>query len=235
MKELIQNLIKEYRLESEEFIYNNSMFILAHYPELQKSDFFLFHFGKVSMFRQKVDGNLKKFEYELNSMIGTLRSDKLMEYKSRYIEKNLSLIIVAENDEGTEDLNWMLKSEENYYQSRKYILTYSRGELEALNNKIQEIDKTLVLSLTELVSLNSDKLKNFSGEPWFNLLTRIFTKIPFFNYHITDGEKRVLEDIDKSIFSKLDELNLIGVYNSILEHDLGADVNDLVELITKED
>ncbi|MFD2825639.1 ABC-three component system middle component 1 [Leeuwenhoekiella polynyae] len=235
MKELIQNLIEGYRLESEEFMYNDSTFILAHYPELQKSDFFLFQFGKVSMFRQKVDGNLKKFEYELNSMIGTLRSDKLLEYKSRYIEKNLSLIIVAENDEGTEDINWMLKSEENYYQSRKYILTYSQGELEVLNDKIKEIDKTLVLSLTELVSLNSDKLKNFSDEPWFNLLTRIFTKIPFLNYHVTDGEKRVLEDIDKSIFSKLDELNLIGVYNSILEHDMGADINDLVELITKED
>lgn len=235
MKELLQNLIDDCGLESKEFTYNDSTFILAHYTELQKSDFFLFQFGQVSSFRQKVEADLKKFEYELNSLVGTIRSEELLEYKSRFIDKNLSLIIVADNDEGSEDINWMLKSEENYYQSRKYILTFSQEELEALNEKINQIDKTLALSLTELVSLNSDKLKDFTDEPWFNLLTRIFTKIPFFNYQVADGEKRVLEDIDKSIFSKLDELDLVSVYDYIIAHDLGTDINGLVELITKED
>lgn len=222
-------------LESKEFHYQGSTFILAHYSELQKSDFFLFQFGRVSKFREKIEGDLKKFEFELNSLVGTIRNEQLLKYKSRYIDKNLSLIIVAENDEGTKDLNWMFKSEENYYQSRKYILTYSQKELEELNQKIEEVNKTLVLSLTELVSLNSDKLNDSSVEQWFYLLTRIFTKIPFLNYEVGDGEKQVLENIDKSIISKLDELNLKTVYNSILEHDLESTIQDLVEIITKED
>lgn len=235
MKELLQNLIEDCGLESKEFQYQDSKFILANYSDLQKSDFFLFQFGRVSVFREKVKTDLKKFEFELNSLVGNIRNEELLEYKSRFIDKNLSLIIVAENDEGSEDLNWMFKSEENYYQSRKYILTYSQEELEELNQKIEEIDKTLVLSLTELVSLNSDKLKDFSDEPWFYFLTRIFTKIPFFNYEVADGEKQVLEDIDQSIISKLDKLNLKNVYDSILAYDLDSDIKGLVEIVMKED
>ena len=235
MKALIQNLIEDCGLESKEFQYQNSTFILAHYSEIQKSDFFLFQFGRVSEFREKVEADLKKFEFELNSLVRNIRNEQLLEYKSRYIDKNLSLIIAAENDEGIKDLNWMYKSEENYYQSRKYILTYSQEELEELHQKSKEINKTLVLSLTELVSLNSDKLKDFIDEPWFYLLTRIFTKIPFFNYQVADGEKKVLEDIDHSINSKLDNLNLKKVYDSILAHDLDSEINGLVEIITKED
>lgn len=235
MKNLLQNLIENCGLKSKEFQYQNATFILAHYSDVQKSDFFLFQFGSVSEFRQKVEADLMKFEFELNSLVGNIRSEQLLEYKSRFIDKNLSLIIVAENDEGSEELDWMLKSEENYYQSRKYILTYSKEELEELNQKIEKMDKSLVLSLTELVSLNSDKLKDFIDESWFYLLTRIFTKIPFLNYKVADSEKQILEDIDKSIISKLDELNLKRVYDSILAHDMGSDINGLVELITKED
>lgn len=235
MKELLQNLIEDCGLESKEIIYQDSTFILAHYADVQKSDFFLFQFGEVSVFRDKVEADLKKFEYELNSLVSNIRSEVLLEYKSRFIDKNLSLIIVAEKNEEIEDLNWMFKSEENYYQSRKYILTYSQKELEELNLKIKELDKPLVQSLTELVSLNSDKLKDFIDEPWFYLLTRIFTKIPFFNYEVADGEKRILEDIEQSISSELDELDLRNVYEAILAHEIDSDINHLVETITKED
>jgi hypothetical protein len=235
MKELIQNLINDCGLEIKEFEFESSSFILAHYSEIQKSDFFLFQFVSVSELREKVEADLKKFEFELNSLVVNIRDEILVEYKSRFIDKNLSLIIVAENDESTKDLNWMYKSEENYYQSRKYILTYSQEALSELDQRIQEVDKTLVLSLTELVSRNSDKLKDFSDEPWFFLLTKIFMKVPFLNYQVAEGEKQVLEDIDDSIISKLDELNLKDVYESIITHDLDSDISSFVEKITKED
>ncbi|WP_353123101.1 hypothetical protein [Dysgonomonas capnocytophagoides] len=199
MKNLINNITIQNGLQIIP-IDNNIDF--AYYES--KDDFFIFLFCTYSQLIELNNGEMKNIEYALNAMIVDLKEkDILKQFKERYIDYNLSFILVLEVDyEDINILHELNKIQENNKNAKKYILPYNKKDLNSLEQKIS--DETPIIQELNRISIeNSELLKN-NEEGWYKLLITLFIKIPFLNY-LSDKRELKLGNLSETIISKLSE------------------------------
>ena len=85
----------------------------------------------------------------------------------------------------------------------------------------------IVLSLNKLVVDNSQYLKSTSSDNWYILLLRLFVKIPFLNYLISEENKESLADVNKLFTSSLNEGRTI-LFARIIEDFNNEDVEEFL-------
>lgn len=228
MKELINNIIIQNKLNIIP-IENNIDF--AFYES--KDDFFIFLFYNYIQLMELNEGKIEKMEYALNAMIVDLKEkDILKQFKERYIDYNLSFILVLEiNDRDANTLQELNKIQENNKNAKKYILPYKKDDLDILKEKISDKLST-VEELNRISIENSDSLKQ-KEQGWYRLLITLFIKIPFLNYlsgkedlkigsisealsnNLTKEEKQILSILKDNDFNKYPNIE-----DFILEHKL---------------
>lgn len=117
-------------------------------------------------------------------------------------------------EETSKDMSHLYKIEENSIISKKYILSYDKQELEKLKNEIDD-SQNIVNVFNELAIKHSNKLQN-EEEAWYNLLLKIFIKIPFLNYVSTiNTEVNKLEKLEDLIVQEL-SVEQHSILNKIL-------------------
>ncbi len=220
MKNLIDKLATASGLSVKHVNLENLAMIFAYYED--KNDFFVFIFEELADLRMKLmpDGSKQDLEYAINSLVySLLQSEDFIHFRERFIEHNISIIIALSGVEKEEEVG-LFKIEENVYTSKKYVLHYDTNNLNTLLTKIDSIEdaKNLDIVLSSLVKENSDLLKDTcSGGEWYELLLRLFIKIPFLNYNKTDIGSEDLITVEETITSSLtdEQRKLISDINKI--------------------
>lgn len=219
MKGLINNIIT---LNELQIIPIESNIDFAYYES--KDDFFIFLFYNYIQLMELNDGKIEKMEYALNAMIVDLKEkDVLKQFKERYIDYNLSFILVLEiNDVDVNSLQELNKIQENNKNAKKYILPYKKGDLDILKEKISD-QLSIVEELNRISIENSENLKHKEQE-WYKLLITLFIKIPFLNYlsgkenlkigSISEALDNTLTEEEKKILSILKD-NDLNKYSNI--------------------
>lgn len=230
------NFIKEIisqknELNSFEFDFEDRKFYLVSYSD--RDDFFLFLQETEDNLKAWVELEKQQIEYLLNNLVLRLRAVEnapLKGYEKRFIDKNLSLILIVEVKAISEEPMWLLKSEENHIQSKKYVLCFDKKNLSELKNKIEEkahLNKWVALD--EIIRDNSSQISSGNCEEWFILLTRIYSKIPFINYSIGEDNKKELESLKQNIINDIEDKKLTDLYGKLLEYHKEDDIIEFIE------
>ncbi len=204
MKELIKNIITKLSLESKEILYNEFDFLFVSYGE--KEDFFLFQFTDYNKLLE-ISEEVGNIEYLLNSIVKDIKKEFLFEYKERFLDNNLSLIVLLDtSSKNIATLSNLHKIEENYILTKKYVLNYNEDEFSSLKQMISN-DTSIVEELNRLAIEHSEMLKSDDNH-WYRLLLKLFIKIPFLNYSAQSGDGQNLYDLSETISKELDENQL---------------------------
>lgn len=146
---------------------------------------------------------------------------KSLKYYESEMDKNLSLLLclrVGNLNLAESTRRAIFEIEEDPFIFKKYVLTYTENQLNALmegmkSNSIREIAKYLNEKLNNKESFISFK-NNTLNDTEYNLVTKMFIKIPFLSLRSIEGEK--LEDLEKLINNELEEKRLTALANKIL-------------------
>lgn len=204
-------MISNFELESLEFEHETFLFILAYHKE-RIDDFYLFMFCEINQLTAYSDG-IDNIEYSLNSMIGYLLKNRLQEFNTRSIKNNLSLVVVLESEH---DLKELYRIEENIFNSKKYLLIYQEQEKTRLKSIFDEDSYKSKDSFQQLLKDNGSLIDS-SDNDWYMLLLKLFIKVPFVNYEITESQKKSLISLQTNINDKLHE-NEKSLLNVIIEY-----------------
>lgn len=219
MKKIIETLSKSNGLLIQHLNYNELDVLFAHYDE--KNDFFLFLFdGFVELHQKlKTDIDNHNLEYAINNMVyNMLQTDELRIYQDRYIGHNISIVLVLSGVNEDNEIG-LFKIEENVYTSKKYVLHYDESNLIELKGRLNAEEASDVsISLNRLVKNHSDLLKESNDKSgWYELLLRLFIKIPFLNYINTDTNSLELITMENTLMIALasDQKELVNEINKI--------------------
>lgn len=227
MKELIKSIVANLSMKSKEIRSNDFYFLFISYDERdERQDFFLFQFTDYDKLLEYSEG-VGKIEYHLNSIIKDLKEKFLSKYRERFIDNNLSLVVLLDTSgRNDNELSKIHQIEENNILIKKYILNYNQDEFSCLNKRIGNTS-AVVEKLNSLIIEHSEMLK-FEHNYWYHLLLRLFIKIPFLNY--SPRNKQSLHDLSELISKKLDE-NQLGILKIIDEESEDFSSIDIEEFI----
>lgn len=232
MKELINTIIKDSQLGVIANTFYDLDILFSYFED--KEDYFIFLFCNYSELLQKINkekGDNNDIEYALNSFVYEFKKNRLNNFNDRSVDNNLSLIIVIEV-EGSEDLSHLYKIEENSIISKKYILSYDKHTLERLKNEIND-SHNIVNVFNELAIKHSAKLQN-REEVWYDLLLKIFIKIPFLNYiSAINTEVNKLEKLEDLIMQELnaEQRSILNkILNEYNPNDMDLDLELFISL-----
>lgn len=135
----------------------------------------------------------------------------------RSFEKNSTLIMCCESN--TIDRDLMLKIEEDHYNFKKNIVTYTKGEITAfsiITSDISEITNDVISDI-----INSDSGNDFTAfkeqirnrNNHFSLALKVMMKLPFITYV---PKQKNLMDLESDIESHLSEYQR-PIYFDLLE------------------
>lgn len=238
MREIIKIIFKEKEFEvnesiifSGEFGSNFSFYTRTH---SDKNDFYLVAFIKENEITFE---NLKE---QLDQYFETI----VEEMDVTGIDKNLSFLLLLETDlvnYSKEKLGLIYNLEEDPYDYKKYVLTYTETQVKALKNVKEKISKPIYNVLNSLlqdkklfVSFKKRVEDRNSTEMQeallYDLVTKLFIKIPFLNVVIKqESLVNLKNEIEKSLsidqarivnlileqYSIDPELNINGILNKL--------------------
>ncbi|MEY3500063.1 MAG: hypothetical protein RL308_1732 [Bacteroidota bacterium] len=227
MNELIDKLSEEFGLKQIQM--SKSPFLIRFSYSEEKDDFFLFLFSSIEEILAKIDHKLD-LEYYLNVITDKIKNDKtISDFKNRALDQNLSVILVLNCDPKMGDLDWVYKCEENYVLSKKYVLLYDDNTLFELKKRISSNKSGYLESFHSTLINNSNQLTSLKMEPWYSLLTTVYSKIPFLNYVVSEGDQKTLSDVQSEIDKELIEKDLDGLYEATKQFDKGFDMMEFLE------
>jgi len=216
----MRNIIKEISLQSGlKYINVDENLDFAYYED--KDDFYLLCFYDHSDLMRITGENIKILEYALNNIVvNTKKSETLTQFIDRNINYNLSLILFAALDGDYPNLIKELnKVEENYINSKKYILPYNNDALEVLKEKISNT-AALVSDLNDLAIAHSDSIQE-NQDNWYDLLLNLFIKIPYLNYQpadhsltlttLSDSLNQAMTDRESFLLSIINDSNIHAI------------------------
>lgn len=179
------------------------------------------------------DKCLEKLNDLENRYIGRYNQDSLKKLlydrieddeDKKALDKNLSAVYVIEVDDSKkfyDNRNLIYDIEESPYFFKRYILAYTQKQANELIDKMNQngisIDKINDEDLSKLVD-NFDeykKLMNNKGDGYYELLVRLFCKLPFLNF--TTSNDISIDSLDKKIEEKIKEEGLSLIYNRLIE------------------
>jgi hypothetical protein len=227
MIELIDKLSEEFGLKQIQL--SKSPFEIRFSYSEEKDDFFLFLFSSIDEILAKIDNKLD-LEYYLNVISDKIKNDEpISAFKNRAIDQNLSVILVLKYAPKMSDLDWVYKCEENYILSKKYVLLYDDNAVIELKKRISTNKPGYLESLHSTLINNSNQLTSLKMEPWYSLLTTVYSKIPFLNYVVSEGDQKALSDVQSEIDKELIEKDLDGLFEAAKQFDKGFDMMDFLE------
>lgn len=140
------------------------------------------------------------------------------------LDKNLSAVYVIEVDDSKkfyDNRNLIYDIEESPYFFKRYILAYTKNQVNDLVDKMSKngisLDRINDDDLSKLVD-NFDeykKLMNNKGDGYYELLVRLFCKLPFLNF--TTSNEISIDSLDKKIEEEIKEEGLSPIYDRLLE------------------
>lgn len=140
MKQLIEKLAIDYGLNVEPVGSEQLDMLFAYYED--KNDFFLFVIENMVDLHEKLktNDNKQELEHAINNLVYTLlQTEDFLKFKERFIEHNISIVIVVSGVVKEEEIG-LFKIEENVYTSKKYVLHYDKDNLNVLLSKIGNIE-----------------------------------------------------------------------------------------------
>lgn len=140
------------------------------------------------------------------------------------LDKNLSAVYVIEVDDSKkfyDDRNLIYDIEESPYFFKRYILAYTQNQANELVDKMSKngisLDRINDDDLSKLVNdfKEYQKLMMNKGDGYYELLVRMFCKLPFLNF--TTSNDISIDSLDKKIEEKIKKEGLSPIYNRLLE------------------
>lgn len=225
MKELIGKIFKN----------NNFDLIIGFdnidfYNNKDYTSFYLVNY--IDLTKVSNDKYFEKLNELENRYIGRYNQDSLKKLLYDHIEddddkkaldKNLSAVYVIEVDDSKkfyDNRNLIYDIEESPYFFKRYILAYTKNQVNDLVDKMSKngisLDRINDDDLSKLVD-NFDeykKLMNNKGDGYYELLVRLFCKLPFLNF--TTSNEISIDSLDKKIEEEIKEEGLSPIYDRLL-------------------
>lgn len=190
----MNSIFKEYEFELVYLptIQNINSFYAISKNE-QKINYYLVLFVDNLFDREKKDINFNSFYEEIK---------KLEEYNDHRMDKNLSMLICAKREglEDNEEISRKIyKIEEDPYFFKKYVLTYTSQQERLIRSEasLNSIVDFLYNTLNDHEAFLSFKSNPYK-ESVYNLVSKIFIKLPFLN----------LKNIHREIYDLSGNINL---------------------------
>ncbi|MGF6514328.1 hypothetical protein ABH912_001794 [Pseudomonas sp. BT76 TE3572] len=204
---------------------NYKLSIFKPLPELEKQEYFAI----IESLEQSEAATHFIFDELSDLLFEKLRT---LDNIESYFIKNCTLIICCEKSKTSNKL--ILSIEEDPYNFKKNIITYTNGEITSLN----EIINTQELNLTNEQINNiingesgnlfrSFKEKSSNINSYYSLILKIVAKIPFITY---TPAKKSLHDLDGDIEKELTKEQQ-ALYLKSLDIDLNASDKEIEALI----
>lgn len=205
---------KKYRINN--YIDNISMFV----PNVSNNK--IEYFIVINLKNPTISNLNKLIEYDFNSIYSYVKSIK--DYKA-YMEKNTSLVVLLETTERDSNFNRkVFDIEENKYNFKKYVITYTQDQLEQL----QDIDSQEgdLLKKTNEIIYDKDEFIEFKSNPMedslYNIVSKLYIKLPFLKLNPKEEKISSLEDDIKDKFLLYEEIdkNIVKEIISLNDKDL---------------
>lgn len=159
--------------------------------------------------------------------------------KDKDFDKNVSLLIITKRDEDDIEKKNIFLIEEDPYQFKKYVLTYTDDSLIELKKNLSSNEAESLLDLIVNEEIFEKYKNNYSNYSWLNLLFNIAHKLPFLDIKITINQnlqdlftKCKQELLDTSNFQFYEILDTNFTYD-IIENINQIKDDSLIELFNK--
>lgn len=219
---------------------------LFNYHNFEKIDI-----GKYSLFFKDVRGNIRY--YWLIIEVEVFDSDLILafqdvwfeeckkEIKDKDFDKNASLLIIYKREETDIKKKHVFKIEEDPFQFKKYVLTYTDDSLVNLKAKIKDDNSEMLLNLLVDENIFNEYKDTHQNHSWHNLLYNIAHKLPFLNINVTINQN--LENLYVKSKDEIQRKNLTDFFdsfnkvfsNEVLENLHNKNEDDLIELLNFND
>lgn len=237
MRKIINSIFKEADFEVNEkinfrgnFSANFSFFTRTHN---NKFDFYL-----VANFKEG-EVTLEDLEEQLDQCFDSI----LEEINVTGIDKNLSFLLLLETESinySNEQIKFIYNLEEDPYNYKKYVLTFTKPQVEVLESELKKAEIPLIITLNNLLqekklfaSFKKKEEERGTSEKQdvllYDLLTKLFIKLPFLNVIIKQESLVSLKnEIDKSL-----NQNQAKIVNLILEQHMNDPELHIDDILNK--
>lgn len=193
MRELIRKIFEDNNFDLIKEIEN-----IDFYNHKNYTSFYLVNY--IDLTEVSKDEYLKKLNELENYYIGRENKESLKNFlhdsikddeDKKALDKNLSAVYVIEVDDSKKFYdyrNLIYDIEESPYFFKRYVLAYTKDQLSELKNIIFDTDIYAEIYTGEYLSQfvdDFDEYKNLmknKGEGYYELLVRLFCKLPFLNF-----------------------------------------------------
>ncbi|MGF6130984.1 hypothetical protein QF019_006233 [Pseudomonas frederiksbergensis] len=230
LSEILRNIFLNHDLSEIPMklnIENYMIFVFEPLPELKKQEYYVI----IESMEQSEEATNFIFD-ELSDLL--FEKIRISDNIESYFVKNCTLIICCEKSKTSNKL--ILSIEEDPYNFKKNIITYTKGEITSLNETINKTDSTLKLTNEQINNIlngesgnlfRSFKEKSSNINSYYSLLLKIVSKVPFATYQ---PAKKSLHDLDGDIEKELTKEQQI-LYLKALDIDLNASDKEIEDLI----
>ena len=135
--------------------------------------------------------------------------------KDRDFDKNTSLLIINNTTASDIVKQNIFKIEEDPFQFKKYVLTYTDDSLVILKSKIEEDNSERLLNLLVDENIFNEYKDTHQNYSWHNLLYNIAHKLPFLKINVAINQN--LENLFTKSKDELERKNLTGFLSSFDE------------------
>jgi hypothetical protein len=214
MKSLIKKILEGKGFIVDENILKDEGSLLSRRTENNKFDFLTVMLIenkdiKTEKIKEKIEEYLLKIVKNQQIFVG--------------VEKNLSLLLLIEVDslENSREIAALIYDiEEDPYDFKKFVLTYTKHQVELLKSYIGTSEGNVISCLNDILNnpTTFSKFKNHEDSEEvliYDLVSKLFIKIPFLNLDnnqqaITNLYEKIVEridDRDKDLWESLMQLN----------------------------
>ena len=150
------------------------------------------------------------------------------------LDKNLSavyVIKVKDSKEFSDNRNIIYDIEESPYFFKRYILAYTENQVNELVDTLKRnrinLDRISDENLSELVNDFDEykKLMKNGGEGYYELLVRLFCKLPFLNF--TTNNEISIDSLEKEIEGRIGEEGLSIIHNCLINKTIISEDEEL--------
>lgn len=132
--------------------------------------------------------------------------------KDKDFDKNTSLLIISEKRGSDIEKQSIFKIEEDPFQFKKYVLTYTDESLINLKAKIDNDNSEKLLNLLVDENIFNEYKETHQNHSWHNLLYNIAHKLPFLKINVAINQN--LENLFTKSNNELKRKNLIDFFDS---------------------
>lgn len=222
MKTIIESLFKSHQFERVEFSFGSLFF-----KNIENDIRYYWLVIEVEILDSFLILNSQDFWFdECNDLI-----------KDKDFGKNTSLLIINNSTTSDVERQNIFKIEEDPFQFKKYVLTYTDDSLVILKSKIEEDNSERLLNLLVDEKIFNEYKESHQNYSWHNLLYNIAHKLPFLKINVAINQN--LENLFSKSKDEFERKNLTGFLDSfdqvfteeILENFDKMNEDEVIELL----